>query len=312
VTDVAIGLRNSMEDRYGDVDDAYAIHRMLLEQARGKVNVIAIAVQYGNGDNVTEMYEVLKTLVNKTGVEPSPALIQGPSVAYKKGGPVSDSMKSLFKIVRENPKPVTVIASGPSTVVAYIMDNAPQNVGEIYLEMGQYGPEWGDTCGFKVCGKTVGDFNFKKDIGAVAHLIKKWPNKIHFTPFQTLLGLKIDQVDLSRFKASKVEIEEWLANRTTFWYDQWTKIYNCEDYIHIWCMVPLMVGTEIQDHICDFKKVTTKIESCGENANHIQQTALRLTDATAEETNYSMMCPYYRLKQRLFDDPDVALNYDVL
>ena len=69
-SDFALGVRSQdVPGRIGhwsDVDDAFAIYRMMLEQIKGRVNVLAVVVHPSNALNVTQMYGKLETLIEKT------------------------------------------------------------------------------------------------------------------------------------------------------------------------------------------------------------------------------------------------------
>lgn len=313
VTDIGIGLKIP-PDRWGDVDDAYAIYRILLEQVLNKVNVIAIAVQFGNVQNVGDMYEKLQTLIRmfQLPINNPPVLIRGPSMAYCGQGSVanvdSSQMSQLIEHVKSNPRPVTVIGIGPATAVAYLMDDteAAAKVDQIYLEMGQYG-QWMETCGFSVCGKPVGDFNFKTDIAAVQRLLQLCPNKLYFTPFQVIESLKFDKYDLMQFLHSGVQVERWLAKETRNWYEQWTRIFTCQDYIRIWDIVPILVGSEIAYDSCTFRRVHATVEDCS-HPTAIMNQSLVLTDVgsssttSVPESKQSMVCAYYRYKPTVLNN----------
>jgi inosine-uridine nucleoside N-ribohydrolase len=300
VTDIAIGLTTNTGS-YGDVDDAYAIYRILLEHIQDRVNIIAIVVQFGNTDKVNRMFEKLLTLVRLMDlpINKPPALLKGPSTPYGSGMmDMGNQITDLIQIVHNNPKPVTVIGIGPATTITYLMedDAAASNVDKIYLEMGQYGSEWGQSCGFVVCGKPVGDFNFRTDIAAVQQLLELCPTKLYFTPFQIIEPLKMDDWNVMQFLRSKVDVEMWLAKGTDDWFEQWTTVFECQDFIHIWDTVPLLIGSDILYNSCTFVKVTAEVHPCGESSTPVMNTSLALTDYSGSGEHYSMVCPNYRYK----------------
>ena len=303
-SDFALGIRSQdVPGRIGhwsDVDDAFAIYRMMLEQIKGRVNVLAIVVHPGNALNVTQMYGKLETLIEKMDLDPSekPLLFHGPDDWYSKTGPPPNQMPEVIDLIRNHTRPINIVAQGPATVIPYIMDDqyAAVNVDKIYLLMGQYA-QWERSCGFTVCGKVVGDFNFWTDVGAVDRLLELCPHKLYFTPFQTVYDLKFDQRDMTEYLTSGDAAKEYIAKGSKGWYDQWTHHFECEEYIHLWDTVTDLVGSGVVEHGCDFRKVSVRAEDC-EVPNPTMTRHLVLRDSTMlpKLQQYSWVCPQYRLK----------------
>lgn len=292
--DIATGLQLK-SGKFSDVDDAYAIHRVLLGSLEGRLTVPAIIVQFGNAQNVTAMYEKLQTLIKKMHLPKDPLLVEGPSTTYNQtGGLVAPH---LFDLIKNSSNMFDIASSGPVTSIALLMDNpaVAAKINNIYLEMGQYeyGP-WANTCGFLVCNKSVGDFNFKTDIGAVESLIQKFPNKLHFVPYEAINDLTLDRLDLYQKCVYGSEAERWIASNSWGWFDQWTRIYTCQSHMHEWASVALLVASGLDDGACAFMRVTTQVEKCLHPATNIKMFyRLVLKKASSTDTKYSLMCPKY-------------------
>lgn len=311
-SDFALGIKSEnapgKTGHWSDVDDAFAIYRMMLEQIKGRVNVLAIVVHPGNALDVTEMYRRLETLIAKMKLQDfkKPLLFHGPDDWYNKTGPLPNQMPEVIELIQNHTRPINIVAQGPATVIPYIMDDkdAAANVDQIYLLMGQYG-QWERSCGFTVCGNVVGDFNFWTDAGAVDRLLELCPHKLYFTPFQTVFDLKFDERDMFEYLTSGDPAKVYIAEGSRGWYDQWTYGFECEEYIHLWDTVTDLVGSGVVKQGCRFKKVSALIEDC-EIPNNTMKRHLVLRDAAPwpKIRSYSWVCPQYRLKPTITGSPE--------
>ncbi len=263
-TDIGIGLKSN-SGKWADVDDAYAIHSLLLEKY---VNVAAIVVQFGNAGDVEEMYDKLYILIQKMNLPHNPVLIRGSTTPLSLTNInkilQSEENQEFIQFVKDYPRQLTVIGIGPATSIAVLMEDedAACKVDRIYLEMGQHGV-WGDSCGFTICSTSVGDFNLRADPVSVNQLIQQVPQLMFFVPFQQILDYTLNMEQLGSYYGG-TEAQRWMARRTNEWFKQWTSVFTCEDYIHIWDTTPLLVGSGIvEPRFCNFVQISASVEQCG-------------------------------------------------
>ena len=117
-------------------------------------------------------------------------------------------------------------------------------------------------CGFTICNKSVGDFNLRADPVSVNQLIQQVPQLMFFVPFQQILDYTLNMEQLGSYYGG-TEAQRWMARRTNEWFKQWTSIFTCEDYIHIWDTTPVLVGSGIvEPRFCNFVQISASVEQC--------------------------------------------------
>jgi hypothetical protein len=259
ITDLAIGLTTSDGEKYGDVDDAFAIVLAACQNAP----IAAIVVQFGNVSDVDAMFDKLKMLIKKLGYRTK--LIKGPDSPYEPG---SFNMRELKKVIKS---PVDIWCISPATTVAYMLNDPYFKIGKVYLEMGQTATN--DDCGFTLCDVNVGDFNFKTDVASVENILANYADKCIFVTFEDVKKLTFDRNALLKL-SSGTSLEQWIAENSQNWFDQWTSIFKCENFIHLWDSVLIMVALGTP---CTYRRATAEVEACVSETS-IMTTRLAITE----------------------------------
>ncbi|WP_372366276.1 nucleoside hydrolase [Candidatus Uabimicrobium sp. HlEnr_7] len=208
--------------QYRDVDDAVA----LLQAFRSpELNIVGISVVFGN-TSLEKGYPIAQFIVKEFSKNKIP-VYKGAS----ENDPVgleTEASKKMLEALKE--KPLTILALGPVTNVATVVNNHPEitkQIKEIIAVAGRR-PGARFQTGTKN-NKAHRDFNFERDSKSFAQLLES-NVPIVLAPFEISSQVWITKSDLDLLENQGDDACKWLVPHAKGWLNLWKVVFDVEGF----------------------------------------------------------------------------------
>ncbi len=184
----------------GEIDDSITAHITRQTERLGCVRVIAAVSIFGNGESTTaEVHRNMESRLPKLGCGDW-LLLRGPDESFtrvrtlrREIEPDRRRLQRIAEVIAAEREPVTILEAGPMTVTARLLNGGylkPDRIAAIYGVGGRMRGEVFQT------GRNLGrmfsfsDFNMRKDILAVDHIVRHQGRKLTMVTYQTGIGTR--------------------------------------------------------------------------------------------------------------------------
>lgn len=263
-TDMAIGLQGGWR-QMNDADDGWAVAMALRDPA---LNVALLATVFGNSNVAAEhlaarrLLELLHSHVPlargaAVALDTPPATLLGQPVPQSC---VNDAVEQMLRVLRRGH--TTIIAIGPLTDVACLVQNAPaslvENIDEVIAVMGR-APHQQFAIG-TVSGLT--DFNLVMDSRAAAVLLNEGRVPLTFLQFDLTRQVLIPRALVSGLSGG-TPLQRFIHDGTMPWIDFWQNVFG-ENGFHPWDSDAVWYASHPEAFTCS--EVNYVLQPCARDA----------------------------------------------
>lgn len=229
-TDVSTGLENGWRAGVNDIDDGLAVGMALVDRVLDVRGIVAI---FGNNDMEPEKLvgdRLVRDLM-RSGVpvlRGAAARLSDPQVAWSAGRPLSqgclnEGVRFMASQLRRGP--VTILAIGPLTDVACLIQNFPseaRKITEVVAIMGR-SPAQSFTIG-PVSGLT--DSNYVMDIRAAQVVLEQSSLPVTFITFTLTSSALVPRAALDPLRQNRSPLARFVVQAADAWVQFWHKTFN--------------------------------------------------------------------------------------
>jgi inosine-uridine nucleoside N-ribohydrolase len=217
-TDLSVGMKRHTRKGYCDVDDGYAIWQLMNAP---EAEVVGMSAVFGN-TQIDDAYR-LCNYMNEEFADSKIPVYKGAGEALKLDNiQTNEAVEALAEALRK--EPLTIMAIGPATNVGLLAILHPEltnQIKEVVLVAGRRKAADHFTIGTRAA--SAPDLNFDLDNDAFRLMFQHNLN-LTFCPFEISNKVWVGKADLDKLAASGHKANQWLAEKSRNWLDQWIEI----------------------------------------------------------------------------------------
>lgn len=246
-TDPALGVMIDGQPR--DIDDAYVLVEALNDP---RIDLAGVSVVFGNApadEGVRVAREILGAKGSTLAVQRGAAAAPEPGVGY----PVDDAVRAMAAALREGP--LSIVAIGPLTNVASLVENFPEEAADIE----QCSIVAGRTLGrrFTIAGRGgIPDFNFESDWRA-AELLAKSRVPLTLAGFELTSQVAVTRAHLEAIR-DRSAVTRDLVERSIPWLEFWMRSFPIDPGFHPWDSAALAILLRPEHFVSDERGIRVR------------------------------------------------------
>jgi pyrimidine-specific ribonucleoside hydrolase len=221
--DPALGVHVDGHPR--DIDDAYVIIEALSDP---QIELAGVSTVFGNApvqDGMLVARELLAAKASTLTAQLGAAAAVDPADGY----PVDGAVRAMAEALREGP--LTLLAIGPLTNVASLVENFPEEARQIERCVIVVGRSAG--VAFEIGGASgIPDFNFEQDWRAARQLLESGV-PVAMTGFELSHRVAVTREDLAEIEPRNA-LTRMLVARSLPWLEHWLSMFPSDRGFHPW------------------------------------------------------------------------------
>ncbi|MDZ7845440.1 MAG: nucleoside hydrolase [Owenweeksia sp.] len=214
-TDLSVGMERENRTGYCDVDDGYAILQLM---KANQVDIVGMSSVFGN--TPLKNAHPLCEKMNEDFAGGNIPTYRGAAEAIDlKNVQTNQAVDALAAALKK--QKLIIMAIGPATNVGLLLLKYPElkaRIEEVVLVAGRRTAQSDFAIGNK--GRNAGDANFDKDVESFQMMFQHGV-PVTLCPFEISNKVWLTQQDLDQLAASGDAGNEWIANKSQNWLNQW-------------------------------------------------------------------------------------------
>lgn len=214
-TDLSVGIQRENRPGYCDVDDGYAILQLMKAD---NVDIVGMSSVFGN--TTLEKAHKLCLKMSEEFADGKIPVFKGAATGIDlQKVENNEAVEALAEALKK--QKLIIMAIGPATNVGLLLLKYPElknQIEEVVLVAGRRKPTDYFAIGNK--GRHAGDANFDKDVESF-QLMFQHEVPVTLCPFEISKKVWLDQDDLNKLAASGDAGNEWIAEESKNWLNQW-------------------------------------------------------------------------------------------
>ena len=214
-TDLSVGMKRHEREGYCDVDDGFAVLQLMKAK---NIKICGISAVFGN-TGVENAFK-LSEFMSKAFAENKIPVYKGAKQAIDlRDVQTNEAVEALAAALKK--QPIVIMAIGPATNIGLLLLKYPElkeSIIEVVLVAGRRSPTDYFRIGNK--GNHARDLNFDLDNDAFRTMFELGVS-VTLCPFEISSKVWIQRKDLDKLASSGDAGNEWLAEASQAWIQQW-------------------------------------------------------------------------------------------